>query len=82
MNRNDSGRNHTAPPLQRIVFLFVCLLLLSGRAPALAASAAEDLLQLAGKLSPGMTAKDAEALLGPPTKTTPVGGGDDLLRSS
>lgn len=82
MNRNDSGRNHTAPPLQRIVFLFVCLLLLSGRAPALAASAAEDLLQLAGKLSPGMTAKDAEALLGPPAETTPVGGGDDLLRSS
>ena len=49
MNRNDSGRNHTAPPLRRIVFLFVCLLLLPGRAPALAASAAEDLLQLAGK---------------------------------
>lgn len=84
MNRNDSGRNHTAPPLRRIVFLFVCvcLLLLPSRAPALAASAAEDLLQLAGKLSPGMTAKDAEALLGPPAETTPVGGGDDLLRSS
>ncbi|WP_299075165.1 hypothetical protein [uncultured Fretibacterium sp.] len=83
MNRNDSGRNHTESPLWWIVFLFVCiLLLLPGRAPALAASAAEDLLRLAGKLSPGMTAKDAEDLLGPPAETAPVGGGTDLLRSS
>ena len=52
MNRNDSGRNHTESPLWWIVFLFVCiLLLLPGRTPALAASAAEDLLRLAGKLS-------------------------------
>ena len=83
MNRNNSGRNHTESPMRRIVFLFVCiLLLLPGRAPALAASAAEDLLRLAGKLSPGMTAKDAEDLLGPPAETAPVGGGTDLLRSS
>ena len=83
MNRNDSRRNRTAPPLRRIVFFFVCaLLLLPGRTPALAASAAEDLLRLAGKLPPGMTAKDAEDLLGPPAETALVGGGTDLLRSS
>ena len=82
MNRNNSGRNHTESPMRRIVSLFVCALLLLGRAPALAVSAAEDLLRLTGKLTPGMTAKDAEALLGPPAETTPVGGGDDLLRSS
>ena len=83
MNRNDLGRNHTKSPLQRIVFLFVCImLLLPDRAPALAASAAEDLLRLAGKLPLGMTAKDAEDLLGPPAETAPVGGGTDLLRSS
>ena len=83
MNRNDSRRNRTAPPLRRIVFFFVCaLLLLPGRAPALAASAAEDLLRLTEKLTPGMTAKDAEDLLGPPAETALVGGGTDLLRSS
>lgn len=82
MNRNNSGRNHTESPMRRIVSLFVCALLLLGRAPALAVSAAEDLLRLTGKLTPGMTAKDAEDLLGPPAETALVGGGTDLLRSS
>jgi len=83
MKWNDSGRNPTESPLRRIVFLFVCALLMLPRyTPALAASAAEDLLRLTGKLTPGMTAKDAEDLLGPPAETTPVGGGTDLLRSS
>ncbi len=68
---------------RRGVCLFVCILLLAlGCATALAATAADDFLRLAAKLTPGMSAKDAEALLGPPAETHPVGGDAHLLRSS
>ena len=78
------ARNHPAgmPKNRLSEFLFCALLLLCAQAPALAASASEDFLRLAGKLTPDMSAKAVEYILGPPAESRPVGDDADLIRKS
>ena len=71
-----------APRLRAIGLLLLALFLPRPPLPALAASAAEEFLRLAGKLASIQSPQDAESLLGPPEETHPVGGAPDLLRHS
>lgn len=66
----------TIPILACLLFFFLSC------TPVFASSTAEDFLRLSGKLTPGISAEDAEALLGPSAETHSVGGDANLLRSS